>query len=498
MKEDWIDVELGEVCDYSKGKKPKLLMQNRSGSTPYPYINIKAFEKGIFEQYTDGEKCNLCEEGDLLMVWDGARAGFTGKAKKGAIGSTLMKIEPLFGIEQNYIFYFLLSLYKKLNTNPRGVGIPHVEPNILWNAILKLPNNVVQRAIVTKIENMFTSLDKGIEDLKKAQEQLKIYRQSVLKKAFEGELTKEWREKQTNLPTAEELLEQIKVERKKYYEKHLSDWKIAVKEWEENGKEGKKPSKPKQLLNFNIHTEVFETLPNITHEWSWCCLGNVFKESPQNGLYKPSSAYGNGTKIVRIDNFYDGKLYDPNTFKMLEISDAEIKKYMIVHDDLLINRVNSIEYLGKCCLVKGINENVVFESNIMRITFLSNIVSSKFINLYLVGTVGNQQIKRFAKHAVNQASINQTDVSLTPFPICSLQEQQQIVKEIESRLSVCDQVEKTIEESLEKAEALRQSILKKAFEGELLTDSEIAECKKAPDYEPASVLLERIKKEKKK
>ena len=164
------------------------------------------------------------------------RQGYTGKAKKGAVGSTLMKIEPVNGIEKNYLYYFLLSLYTKLNTNPRGVGIPHVEPRILWNSKFVICNSLIQRAIVTKIETLFSDLDNGITNLKKAQEQLKIYRQAVLKKAFEGELTKEWRTVRSlsgdELPTAKELLKQIKEERENHYNKQIEDWKKAVKEWE--------------------------------------------------------------------------------------------------------------------------------------------------------------------------------------------------------------------------------------------------------------------------
>ena len=129
---NWQIKKLGEVCKYNKGRKPKKLVSEKQDNIAIPYINIKAFEKGIFDEYTDGEKCNLCEDGDLLMVWDGARAGFSGKAKKGAVGSTLMKIEPLEDVvEKNFIYYFLQSIYKKLNTNPRGVGIPHVEHSML-------------------------------------------------------------------------------------------------------------------------------------------------------------------------------------------------------------------------------------------------------------------------------------------------------------------------------------------------------------------------------
>ena len=98
----------------------------------------------------------------------------------------------------------------------------------------------------------------------------------------------------------------------------------------------------------------------------------------------------------------------------------------------------------------------------------------------------------------NQKALNQGRIMDFDYPLCSKEEQHQILKEIESRLSVCDNVELSILESLEKAKALRQSILKKAFEGTLLSVKEIAACKAAIDYEPASVLLEEIKAEKKK
>ena len=93
------------------------------------------------------------------------------------------------------------------------------------------------------------------------------------------------------------------------------------------------------------------------------------------------------------------------------------------------------------------------------------------------------------------ASINQDQLGNFEYPLCSLPEQQAIVQEIETRLSVCDKIEQDIKENLEKAEALRQSILKKAFEGKLLNERELAEVRKAEDWEPAEVLLEKMKAE---
>ncbi|MBI5403377.1 MAG: restriction endonuclease subunit S [Ignavibacteriae bacterium] len=196
---------LEQVCLFSKGKKPKKLSKEKSKDLCVPYINIKAFEKGIIDEYTDGEKCNLCNNGDLLMVWDGARAGLTGKAKKGAIGSTLMKIEPKEGLSKEYLFYFLKSLYEKINSNPRGVGIPHVEPSLLWSSKIVIPSISLQNKIVEKIEELFSELDNGIEELKKVKEQLKVYRQSVLSAAFSGKLTN------TNLKNGELQKEMIEV-----------------------------------------------------------------------------------------------------------------------------------------------------------------------------------------------------------------------------------------------------------------------------------------------
>lgn len=75
-----------------KGKKPKRISKEKTKEYSLPYVNIKAFEKNIIDEYTDGTGCVLCEDGDFLMVWDGSRSGYVGKAIKGALGSTLVKL----------------------------------------------------------------------------------------------------------------------------------------------------------------------------------------------------------------------------------------------------------------------------------------------------------------------------------------------------------------------------------------------------------------------
>ena len=157
-----------------------------------------------------------------------------------------------------------------------------------------------------------------------------------------------------------------------------------------------------------------------------------------------------------------------------------------------------MSHLGKCGLVKKLDEPTVYESNIMRIKLKLGIALPNYIVHYLTSRLGISELIKNAKQAVNQASINQTDVSNTIIPLAPFEEQTQIVQEIETRLSVADKLAETIEINLKKSEALRQSILKKAFEGKLLSEAELEACRKEADWEPAEKLLERIKSERKK
>ncbi|MBL7936037.1 MAG: restriction endonuclease subunit S [Bacteroidia bacterium] len=202
--------------------------------------------------------------------------------------------------------------------------------------------------------------------------------------------------------------------------------------------------------------------------WKEVNFGELFSESPQNGLYKPSTEYGSGTPIIRIDSFYDGIVLSDHEYKKVKLTKDEIIRYQINIGDILINRVNSMPYLGKCGIVKHLKEKTVFESNIMKISVDKVIVFPEYLSMYLSSKKGLSELRKNAKQAVNQASINQTDVSNVLVPLPKIDEQKQIVQEIESRLSVADKMEESITQSLQQAEALRQSILKNAFEGKLI------------------------------
>lgn len=285
-----------------------------------------------------------------------------------------------------------------------------------------------QKAIVKKIEQLFSSLDSGIADLKKAQEQLVIYRQAVLKNAFEGELTKEWRNEN----------------------KIKFDWKtVKLEEICEHITDGDHQAPPK----------ADSGIPFIT-------ISNINKSNKEIDFTK---------------TYFVGLEY----YSKLSIQKTPIK------GDVLYTVTGSF---GIPVLV-NFDKEFCFQRHIGLLRPNNDLINQKWL-FYIL------QSQSVYKQAYEKATgTAQKTVSLRILRnitvlLCSIQEQHQIVREIESRLSVCDKVEESIQESLLKAQALRQSILKKAFEGTLLSEEEIAKCKADTDYEPASVLLEKIKAEK--
>ena len=218
--------------------------------------------------------------------------------------------------------------------------------------------------------------------------------------------------------------------------------------------------------------------------WSLCRLGDLLADGPKNGLYKHRSVYGSGTPILRIDAFYDGRVVDWASLKRLQLDAEEINTYQLSNGDIVTNRVNSIEYIGKCALIEGITNDCVFESNMMRMRFREQVADSRFIRDWLCSEEAKSQIRSKAKHAVNQASINQTDIRSLQLRLPTIAKQAEIVSRVETLFAFADRLEARLKAAQTATERLTPSLLAKAFRGELVPQD--------PNDEPAAELLQRL------
>ena len=486
----WQSLKLGQLVENEKGKKPKNQSSEKSTEFDLPYIDIEAFEEGNIKSWTDGKGCRLCYESDFLMVWDGSRSGLVGKGMNGALGSTLVRIN-FPGMNNQYAYYFLLSKYQEINTRAKGSGTPHVDPGLLWNYEFPIAPLNEQKCIVAKIEELFSELDNGIAALKAAREQLKVYRQAVLKHAFEGKLTAQWRKDNADkLESPEQLLAHIQTERETRYQQQLDEWKQALKHWETNGQQGKKPTRPKEPVQASLAKLSDEHyLSDIPNNWGCLKAEHLCDFITKGTTPAKTELFANSGDVpfIKVYNLTkDGTLdfsIEP-TFVSKETHQGFLARSKVYPKDVLMNIVGPP--LGKVSIVPdtfaewNINQAIAI--------FRSHILLPKFLAEFLLFEKTVNFMMSQSKATAGQFNLTLEICRELPIPVPSQTEQIELVQRLEEKLSNLDAVAAGIDEQLAKAETLRQSILKKAFSGQLVPQD--------PNDEPASELLARIQTEK--
>jgi len=356
------------------------------------------------------------------------------------IGAFIVNLRVPKLLNNKFIFYYFSSLDFKNKVREKAsttTNISNISVVKLGKIFIPIAPLNEQNRIVEKIKELFSDLDKATEDLKKTQEQLKIYRQAVLKAAFEGKLTEEWREKNISR-LAEEVL---------------------------------------KIKNENID-ELFK----IPKSWKWLKVLQIGKvETGTTPRKNIKSNYGQ-----------DCPFYKPTDLEA-GINVRKAREY------LSKKGLSKARFLPKNSILITCIGATIGKTGIIRLPGASNqqinaIIPYKFANpdfvYYQVISPYFQEQIISKSSSTTLPILNKSRFKELLIVMATKEEQEQIVREVESRLSVCDKLEETVHQSLEKIEYLRQSILKKAFEGKLVPQD--------PKDESAEKLLERIKQEKEK
>jgi type I restriction enzyme, S subunit len=193
--------------------------------------------------------------------------------------------------------------------------------------------------------------------------------------------------------------------------------------------------------------------------WPVVTLGNTIISGPQNGLYKPATDYGSGVRILRIDSFDDGTIANQGALKRLRLDQETTDKFKLSEGDIVVNRVNSPPQLGKSVLIPRLEEPVVFESNMMRMRVNSDLLLPRVLGVMLQLNSVRQALIKNAKHAINQSSINQGDVTgitvfAPPIPLQSV---------FAEHIQRIDAVARHLDAAAAKAEAMAAGLSAEVF-----------------------------------
>ena len=264
---NWAVCNLFDVC---KPTQWKTITINQLQPTGYPVYGANGII-GYYENYNH-------EDPTVLIACRGNCGEIHISKPFSYVNGNAMALDELSDkLNIKYVSYYLKNFdFSKIISGSVQQQITQIG---LKNLNLKIAPIREQNRIVEKIEMLFSEIDAGVESLSKAKTQLERYRQSLLKHAFEGKLTAQWRAEYESkngkpLPTADELIEQIQTARQAHYDKQVKDWELAVKAWENNGKNGKKPTKPTKLEKFQ-NFEKNDLIPDFPETWALIKLSDI-------------------------------------------------------------------------------------------------------------------------------------------------------------------------------------------------------------------------------
>lgn len=331
---------------------------------------------------------------------------------------------PSPGIDNDFLYFFLKFSKKQATNLASGTTFKEISATNFAKILIPVPPSAEQKRIVAKIEELFSRLDAGVDSLKKAQAQLKTYRQAVLKWAFEGKLTNPC----------------------------LMDKEL--------------PERWQKLILENIAEKV--------------------QIGPFGSQLHKEDYIENGIPLINPMHIHSGEIVPDYSFSILPEKRDSLPNYILQVGDIIMGRRGE---MGRCGLVQEKENGWFCGTGSLYIRPKKHQVSPKFLHFFL----SSFEVKKYLEEnaaGTTMANLNKKIIHNIPIHLPSLKEQTSIIAEIEKRLSVCDKLEESIAQSLKQAEALKQSILKKAFEGKLVPQN--------PDDEPASVLLGRIRSEREK
>ena len=431
LPKDWKSVKLGEVCNIQTGK----------------YDANHAKPKGKYRFYTCAFEFMYCDTNrfkgeSLILPGNGANVGevfyYNGEFDAYQRTYVLNEIKSF----PKYLYYHLLGNWKRKNQDKQfGSATNYIRMGNFTDYELPLPPKPTQLAIVCKIEELFSEIENGIQSLFTAKEQLKKYRQSVLKWAFEGKLTNGLNCELYDLLDEDDLSIAAEPE---------TDYRVGG-----NHNNQKNPK--------NDSSDEGE----LPEGWKWV---KIKDEADTFGGYAFKSAEFRSEgkyQVLRMGNIRPGILrYEESPVFLDQADDTVLSRSLLKINDVIITQTGTRKKRDYGFTVLIPKSHLLLNQRIAAIRFKERYLPKFFLYFSWTDSFKDQFFANETGN-VGQGNVGMKAVTETLIPFCSLEEQKSIVQAIESRLSVADKMEESITESLQQAEALKLSILKKAFEGRL-------------------------------
>lgn len=472
----WGHAKLGDVAKLINGDRGKNYpSKSEFVSEGVPFINAGHLNGGSIDEndlnFISEERFNLLGSGkiepnDILYCLRGSlgKAAVVRNIEQGAIASSLVIIRAQAIVSPTYLYYFLVSPLgiAEIQKYDNGSAQPNLSAANVKSYRLPLAPLPEQHRIVSKIEELFSDLDAGVSALERAKANLKRYRASVLKAAVEGRLTADWRAANPDVEPATELLHRILTTRRQTWEAN------QLAEYE---RQGKKPPAGWQEKYKEPNTVDAAKLPKLSGGWTWACVDQVGKV--QLGRQR-APKHHNGPNMrpyLRVANVFENRI-DISDVMEMNFTPDEYDTYKLEYGDILLNEGQSFELIGRPAMYRDEVPGACFTNTLVRFRAAGELDRDFAFRVFLA-YLKNGRFQKIASITVNIAHLGAGRFAELEFPLPPLEEQRKIVEVIDHHFSLIDASTRIMNASLRRAKRLRQSILKRAFEGKLLTNYSI-------------------------
>ena len=484
LPEGWVEVRLGEV--WRRGRRSSVVPANEPHRV-FELYSVPSFHIGVPDRPFGSEIGSSKQQvtpGSVLMcrinprinrVWMVGDAG-----RDPQIASTeWISLPRVPGIAPHFAMYALQTpdVRQHLTSNISGVGgsLMRVRMDPLWRTRIPLAPLPEQRRIVAKIESLFAKLDEGVAALEQAQANLTRYRASVLKAAVDGRLTEQWRRENPSDETGAELLRRILAERRKRWEEE------QLANFEAKGRKPPRNWKAKYKEPVEPDTRNLRELPD---GWCWATvdqLGRVI-----GGLTKNPARRNLSLRLpyLRVANVYADEMR-LDDIRTIGVTKAELDRVSLLPGDLLIVEGNgSADQIGRVALWDGTIKPCVHQNHLIKVRF-GRYIRPRWPLMWLLSPAGRSTVLHRASSTSGLHTLSLSKVRSLPIPLPPRLEQAEAERAASTLRDATQIVEGGLGAGTIRADALRQSILKRAFEGRLVPQD--------PADEPASVLFDRIR-----
>lgn len=393
-----------------------------------------------------------------------------------ALNQDIKGLTPYEGLLPDFIAHALRYLSPSIlhNCAKDGTTVQSIDTPSLKRFEIPVAPLSEQRRIVNTIDELLSDLDAGVGALRQAQAKLKHYRAAVLKAAVDGQLTADWRKQNPVTESASELLKGILAQRRLFWEqeqrcKFAKIGKKSPRDWQSKYSEPIQPDTSDRL--------------QLPAGWCWATVDQIGEI--QGGLQKtPDRApVSNHYPYLRVANVQRGRV-DLKELSRFELTEQELRQLALRRGDLLVVEGNgSRTEIGRCALWHGEVENCVHQNHIIRIRLWVGIVP-EYADLFLNSPMGQQEIQKVARSTSGLYTLSVSKIARLTLPLPTFSEQQAIADMVSEQFSMLDHLNADIGSKFAATQALKQSILHRAFTGQLVPQD--------PSDEPAEEILKRI------